>query len=467
MRRQLLLSSLLLLPACSSAPLWKSPKTAVPEKYKEENNNSSQNSSWKKAEPQDKQSKGEWWRVFGDAKLNELQQLAMQNNQTLEQAAANWQEARAVAGIDSAAKFPALNLGADASRRSESSTNNSPYNLYRLRADLSYELDLFGKISDRSRSSALQAEAAEATYHSVMLSIQANVAEAYYTIRQLDEEENLAQKTVDIRDKARNLVEKRLSAGYSGELDASRARGELASAKADLASIKKARSLQEHALAILVGKAPADFTFTPLPLQGKAPIVPAGIPSALLERRPDIAAAEYELMAANARIGVAKAAFFPSIELTAGGGFSSTSLANLFQWSSKMWNIGSLAGSAINLPIFDGGRNEAGLQQAKAQLQAATALYRQQVLVGFREVEDSLSDLHYIREESVHLHELADNSRRNADLSDKRYQEGLVSYLDVVDSERQRFAAERSVIQSNGAEFLATIRLIRALGGGW
>jgi multidrug efflux system outer membrane protein len=255
--------------------------------------------------------------------------------------------------------------------------------------------------------------------------------------------------------------------GDTSELDVAKARTELAIVQAEAESVRRVRAQQDHALAILLGKAPAQFTLAPTPLHPTTVIVPAGLPSDLLERRPDIAQAQRQLAAASARVGVAKAAFFPKLVLTGSGGYASNELSELFKWSSRSWLLGPLVGTALSLPIFDGGRNKANLARADAGYETQVANYRQQVLVGFQEVENNLSALRTLDRQIGFQNEAIASAKRASHLAEVRYSNGSASYFEVIDAQRTSLAAERSQSQSMGQRSVASVGLIRALGGGW
>jgi multidrug efflux system outer membrane protein len=301
----------------------------------------------------------------------------------------------------------------------------------------------------------------------VQLALQADVAQNYFELRQLDSDQDLYRRTVELREEALKLVQRRFNEGDISELDVSRAKNELASAQADAVGVARRRAASEHALAILLGKAPADFAFKETPIVPVAVKIPAGLPSALLERRPDVAAAERAMAAANARIGLAKSAYFPKLDITGAFGYEASTLGDLFLWSSRTFLLGPFAGTALTLPLFDGGRRAAGVQQARAQYDEQVANYRQQVLVAFREVEDNLADLRLL-DDQIRAQDAAVNaSRRSATLSRTQYQEGEVAYLDVIDSERSVLQSQLQANQLTGAQAVSTVNLIRALGGGW
>jgi outer membrane protein, multidrug efflux system len=307
----------------------------------------------------------------------------------------------------------------------------------------------------------------EALYRSVQLALQADVAANYFALRELDTEQDIYRRTVAVREEGVKLVQHRFDEGEVSELDLAQAKNSLATARADAVGVARQRAAAEHSLAILLGKAPADFSFAQQPLVPVMARVPPGLPSALLERRPDIAAAERAMAAANSRVGLAKSAFFPRLDITGAFGYEAAGLSELFKWSSRAFLLGPFAGTALTLPLFDGGRRSAQLAEARAQYDEDVSSYRSQVLKAFREVEDSLADLRLL-DDQIRAQTGAVNAAERAEhLSETQYREGQVNYLDVLDSERTVLVAQRQASQLAGSQAVATVSLIRALGGGW
>jgi multidrug efflux system outer membrane protein len=339
--------------------------------------------------------------------------------------------------------------------------------LWRAQATASYELDLFGRASANVHAAAADQEQSDALFRSLQLALQADVAQHYFRLRALDRQSVLYRQTVMLREDTLRLVEHRFNEGEIDEFDVSRARNEAASARAGAVGIARQRAMAEHSLATLLGKIPADFSFPDTPLDAVLVQIPAGISSSLLERRPDIAAAERAIGAANARIGVAKSAYFPTIDMTGALGYESATLKDLFNWSSRTFLLGPLVGTALTVPIFDGGRRQANLEGAQAKLDEAAANYQQQVLVAFREVEDSLATLRLLGEQT-RAQQIALKASENAEkLSQARYREGESNLIDVMDVQRQVLQSQLLVSELTGARAIAAVNLIRALGGGW
>ncbi|MCA8257340.1 multidrug efflux transporter outer membrane subunit OpcM [Burkholderia sp. AU31624] len=466
-----------LLAACAVGPDYKRPDAPTPAAFKEAPTLAvgEQAGTWKTAEPADGAHRGEWWKVFGDPVLDSLETQALAANQNLKAAAARVEEARAATRSARSQWFPQVGAGFGPTREGLSSASQfqpqgtGPTNatLWRAQGTVSYEADLFGRVGRNVEASRADQAQSEALFRSVRLALQADVAQNYFELRQLDSDQDLYRRTVELREQALKLVQRRFNEGDISELDVSRAKNELATAQADAVGVARRRAASEHALAILLGKAPADFAFKETPIVPVAVKVPPGLPSALLERRPDVSAAERAMAAANARIGLAKSAYFPKLDITGAFGYEASTLGNLFLWSSRTFLLGPFAGTALTLPLFDGGRRAAGVQQARAQYDEQVANYRQQVLVAFREVEDNLADLRLL-DDQIRAQDAAVNaSRRAATLSRTQYQEGEVAYLDVIDSERSVLQSQLQSNQLTGAQAVSTVNLIRALGGGW
>ena len=466
-----LLAVLLVLAGCSMAPTYNQPDVDAPGAYKEAAPATPQAANWKTAQPSEQIARGEWWTVFDDAALSELEQRALKANQSLKAAVARVQEARAFQQSARAGLFPTLDAGVGAqrgrpSRISEGLPDGAPLpiqNTYTAGLTASYEVDLFGRVADSVKAAGAQAQQSDALLRSVQLALQADVAQNYFSLRELDAELDVYNRTVTLREAGLKLVKRRYTEGQISELDVARAESELATARSDTMTVQRLRAASEHGLAVLLGEAPAAFSFAPHPLEAVDIRIAPGLPSSLLERRPDIAAAERRMAAANARIGVARSAFFPSLTLTGSGGFASGTAGDLFNWSSRTFLLGPLA----SLPLFDGGRREGQLANARAQYEEEVANYRQQVLVAFQEVEDNLSTLRILQGQVRTQSDALRASTRAAQLSRTQYTEGAVNYLDVIDAERTVLQSQRVAVQLAGAQAVATVKLIRALGGGW
>ena len=496
-RLSFLLGSVLLLAGCKAVgPDYHgppAPEQPNPTRFK---NAAADNARrWKIAEPKDFDPRSPWWEIFRDPDLNQLETAATANNQNLRLAVARIAESRAQTRVAASDFYPHADFDGNYTR--ERSSNNDPYqrgtlvspqtiggaptsagplsltqqpttrtfSLFREPIDLNWELDLFGRVRRNTEAARAEAQSIRADFENMKLSVAANVALTYFNVRALDTEIEVINRTIHARLDALNIAQERLSAGLTGELDVVRERSELATDRADLEGVRRSRLEMENALGTLVGQPASTFHFGTHALMADArpPHIPAGLPSGLLERRPDVAVAERELAASNARVGVAVAAFFPRVTLTGAAGFESATVTDLFNWQSHIWQIGP----SINFPIFEGFRNSANLQAAHARYDESVAQYRQQVLVAFQDVENALGDLRTLAAQSARQNEAVEASRRTLQLSQDQYHNGAVTFLDVTDAERTVFNSERTAAQLLGQRMEATVQLIKALGGGW
>lgn len=472
----------LILAACSMAPAYKSPVASPDAGFKEmspawsqETATALDGSTWKAAIPSEEAARGEWWKIFNDAYLDNLERQAWDANQDLRAAAARVKEARALNQVARADLFPTVDAGLGATRQQPSAASQGlpdgvhvqPSTVYRAQANVSYEVDLFGRVASSVNASRAETERSEALFRSVQLALQADVAQNYFAVRELDAELAVYARAVSLREDALRLLKSRFAEGDISEVDVLRSEAELATARSAAMTAERLRAASEHSLAVLLGKTPADFSMPASPLMAVNLRIPAGLPSSLLERRPDIAAAERAMAAANARIGMAKAAFFPSLSLTGTGGFESSSFGNLFKWSSRSFLLGPLAGTALSIPLFDGGRRKGDLENARATFDERAANYQQQVLLAFREVEDNLATLRILEDQTRTQSDAVAASTKAADLLRAQYTEGETNYLDVIDAERSVLNARRDAVQLEGLQAISTVNLIRALGGGW
>jgi multidrug efflux system outer membrane protein len=431
---------------------------------------------WKIAEPGDAAPKGEWWKVFKDPVLDNLETGAAANNQTLREAVARVDEARSAARISRSKFFPELSLDPSISRQRTSANQPTPIqipppfklssvnlNTFSVPFDLSYEVDLWGRVRRSFEAAHAQAEASVSDYQNVLLTLTADVAVNYFLIRSLDSEIATLKRTVEIREESVRILNDRFNIGTISEIDVARAKTELAGSKSDMADTVRRRAETLNALALLCGRPASSFDIAENKPTASLPIVPAGLPSALLERRPDISRAERNLAARNAQIGVAKAAYFPVLRLTGQAGYLSSEADNLFTTDSRVWSIGP----GIALPLFNGGRTAAQVSQAEAVYQETLAEYRQTVLTAVKEVEDSLAQIVLRNEQAGAQAQAVNSAGRVADLAKVRYDAGVITYLEVVDAERTLLQQQRLSVQLEGQQFAAGVRLIKALGGGW
>lgn len=457
----LLLVSALLLAACTLGPDYRRPEVVAPPAFRE-------GAPWKEATPADALPREAWWEIYGDPVLNELQLRAGTANQSLKAAVARVEQARAVARIVESDLLPRIDLDPAVSRGRTPDALTSvdrgfTSTVLSVPFDLSWEVDLWGRVRRSVEAATAEYQATAADLENFRLTLHADVGLNYFALRALDAEIDLLQRTVELRRQNLRLVDSLFRNGQVSRLDVARAETEVATAEADLAGLQRRRAGFEHAIAVLVGESASVFSLPPAPLDLEPPAIAAGLPSSLLERRPDIATAERLMIAANAHIGVAKAAFFPAIRLTGSAGWASDELSTLFDWGNRAWALGPF----VSLPVFDAGRNRAGLDGARAAWEESVALYRQQVLVAFSEVEDALSDLQHLTNQAVALQQAVASARDAAELSGKRYRAGLVSYLEVVVSERTALLTEQFATQVQGQRLQASVSLIKALGGGW
>jgi multidrug efflux system outer membrane protein len=341
----------------------------------------------------------------------------------------------------------------------------APQTSYTASLTASYEVDLFGRVSSGVDAARSDAASVEATYRSVLLSVQADVAQTYFRLRATDAELATLEQTVRLRQENVKVNQRRFDLGDIGEFDLSRAKTELATSRAEAIGLQRTRVTTEHALAVLLGKPAADFTAGVSPLLDSSllPAIPGGLPSTLLERRPDIASAQRAMEASNARIGVARAAMFPALNISASGGGAAGTFSDVFKWSSRSWVLGAL----MSMPLIDGGRNKNNVVRSEAALEESVASYRQSVLTAFAEVEDNLAGLRILSGQTQEIDDAVVSARRSADLAQKLYDAGRSSYLDLLDAQRNLASVERSAVQLRGSRAVTTVALIRALGGGW
>jgi multidrug efflux system outer membrane protein len=467
MRTSCLLSSgvLALLAGCAVGPDYQKPAAPAPVAYAE-------GGPWSVAAPKDTVPKEGWWTVFGDPDLNRLETQAGAGNLTAQAALSRFDEACAVARVSRAGLFPAFAANGDPDRYHFSGNREVPpgsthpaytTNSFDAELDMSYQLDVFGRVRRGYESARALAQAQWSDYQNVLLSLQAEVAQDYFALRSLRAERDLLTRTVDLRSQALDLVHKRRVGGASDDLDVFQAEAELASIQSQALAVDQNAARLRHALAVLLGSLPENFSLDPAPLASDPPAIPEGLPSELLERRPDVAAAERTLASANAQIGVAKAAFFPTIGLTAGAGFNSIAFNSLLHSSSSEWSLGPF----VTLPLFQGGANAANYKRSQAAYQEQVSLYRQQVLTAFADVDDGLSDLRYLAAQAEALGRAATAAQKASDLSTIRYKQGVADYFEVIDAQRTALDNELQATELQGQRFVASVLLIKALGGGW
>lgn len=450
----------LLLTGCSMAPDYRPPQIAAPAEFKEA-------AGWTAATPMDGSPRGAWWQVFGDPVLDDLEARAEQASPTLAAALARYDQARAAVRGTRADLFPQLGIGVDAGR--ERVSGNRPlatgdprtYDDVRLGGALDYEVDMWGRIRDGVKAARADAQASGADLASARLSLQAAVADAYSRLRGLDAEAELLRQTVDAFGKAYDLTRRRHDGGIASGTDVNRASTVLGNARAQISAVARDRAATEHEIAVLVGAVASDFSIAPHVQQLMAPAPATGIASALLQRRPDIAAAERRMAAANARIGVARAAFFPSLTLGLSGGFETTH-GQLFQTPNSFWALGPVSAA---LAIFDGGRRAAQVRMSRAEYDEVAARYRETVLTAFRQVEDAIAANRLLAMQSIDQRAAADAATRTSGLALTRYRDGAADYLEVVTAQTDALEAQRALLNVRTQQARAAIALTRSLGG--
>ncbi len=463
-----LAASLMLLTACTVGPDYVRPTVEAPAAFKEME-------GWKPAQPRDQEIKGNWWEAYDDSLLNTLEEQVNISNQNLAQAEAQYRQARALVQSARAAYFPTITANASETRSRASSSFSSTQlqstnpvtrgitNNYLLTLDAAWEPDLWGRVRRTVESNEASAQASAADLVAARLSAQAELAQDYIQLRALDSQKQLLDDTVAAYEKTLQLTQNQYAAGIVAKVDVVQAQTQLQSTQAQAIDVGVQRAQFEHAIALLIGKPASELTITPAPLTAAVPAVPVGVPSDLLERRPDVAAAERLVAAANAQIGVAIAAYFPSLTLSASGGYQSPSWSNWFTLPSRFWAVGP----ALAETLFDGGLRRAQTDQARAAYDANVAAYRQTVLTGFKEVEDNLASLRILEQEAQVQDEAVQSARQAVALTTNQYKAGTVNYLNVVVVQAAALNNERTAVDILNRRLVASVLLIKALGGGW
>jgi len=449
------------LAACAVGPDYSRPEIDVGAGYKEGQDTVP---GWKPAHPRDTAQRGAWWEAYGDPVLDGLMARLEAANLDVAVAEANFRQAQALVRGARAGFFPAVGTGAAVTRSgSGSSSQGSVGNQYSLTGSVSWELDLWGRLRRELESSRAGLQASAGDLAATRLSFQAALAQNYFQLRVLDEQKRLLEATTAAYERSLQLTSNRYAAGVAGKADVALATTQLENARAQSVDLDWQRGQLEHAIAVLVGQAPASFSLPTQPFAQQVPEIPVGLPSELLERRPDVAAAERRAAAANAEIGVAQSAWFPDLVLSADGGFRSGRFADWLTAPARFWSLGP----ALALTLFDGGARQAQLEQARAAYDGQAAAYRRAVLTALREVEDYLVQLRVLeQEQQVQARALA-ASRESLRLIRNQYEAGLVDYLDVATVQTSALSAERSALALAGQRLTASVQLIAALGGGW
>jgi multidrug efflux system outer membrane protein len=453
-----------LLAGCTVGPNYHRPAMPAPPAYKSEG-------PWRVAAPKDAIPKGSWWEVYNDAELNGYENQLLGANQSLSAAKDRLSQARALARVASAGYFPTVSTDPNASRqrysgnRPEVATIGRPLtqNTFGVPFSLNYEPDLFGKVRRTLEASNASLQSTAADYYNVILVLTAELAADYFSLRELDAEFQVVQEAVTIQQKGLQLVDARHSGGVASGLDLAQQKTLLDSTQTQLYLVQQQRAQFEHAVAVLTGNAASTFSVPALPLNATPPAVPLGVPSDLLERRPDIATAERQMAYQNAQVGIATAAFYPQLTLFGGGGVQSTDITRLFTAPSAIWAVG---GDLLQ-PIFEGGRNRANLAATKSAYDEAEANYRESVLTAFQQVEDGLSGLNTLSQAANTQTAAVDDARRALDLANNRYVGGVTSYLDVITAQSALLTNQRLATQLLGQQMVTSVYLVKALGGSW
>jgi len=451
--------AMLWLAGCAVGPDYKKPEVTVPQQYKEVG-------TWVVATPSDSVPKGKWWEAFRDPVLNGLAEQVEVSNQSLAAAAARYRQAQAAVTTARSALFPVLGYDVSANRSGQGTgliTGSGVGNRYQAELTASWEIDLWGKVRRQVEAAQASAEASAADLNNVKLSLQAQLATNYFLLRVADVQTALLEDTVIAFETSYKMTQNRYVGGVAAKVDVVQAEAQLLSTRASLVDLKATRATLEHSIAVLIGKTPSEVTIAPLKFDPHLPDIPPGIPSTLLERRPDIAEAERNMAAANARVGVAKAAYFPSLGLSGFYGAASSATSNLLKAPFRIWGVGAdLAGTLI-----DFGARSSQVEIARAQYDEQVANYRQAVLAGFQEVEDNLANVHWLTEETKIEQEAARAARESVVLTLNQYKAGTVSYLNVVTAQATQLSEEGRLVTLLGRRLSATVVLMRALGGTW
>jgi NodT family efflux transporter outer membrane factor (OMF) lipoprotein len=449
---------------CTVGPKYRRPTAEVPPTYKEVGD-------WKPAQPNDQSLAGNWWELFQDPQLNALEAQVNVSNQNLKAAEAQYTQARAALRYQRADYFPTVTANPSATRNSYSS-NRQPHSAQfsgvtftdlQIPFELSYQVDLWGRVRRTVESYRDQAQASAADLAAVNLSMHSQLALFYFQARMLDAQEQLLNSTVTQYEQALELIKSRFAGGIASDVEVQQAETQLETTRAQAIDVGVARSQYEHAVAVLIGKPPASFTLAPLPLTAPPPPIPVGLPSDLLERRPDIAAAERLMASANAQIGVAKSAYYPLVNLAALGGFESGSIGTLLSGPSILWS----AGPSALFTVFDVGRRRAASDQAVAAYDQAVANYRQTVLTGFQQVEDNVAALRILEHEAQVQNTAVTAAQKYLELAVTRYKGGVTSYLEVTTAQSAALSDEVTAVNILGRRMVDAVTLVQALGGGW
>ncbi|WP_336768836.1 efflux transporter outer membrane subunit [Pantoea endophytica] len=451
------LLTVMLLAGCAVGPDYQRPSMAMPTHFKEAK-------GWTQATPQDANSKGEWWQVYHDATLSNLLKQVSISNQNVASYAAQYREAQALVGQSRAELLPSLGYDASSTRSgSRASGQRSVSNSHAADLSASWELDVWGKLRRTLEENNASAEASKAELANITLSAQSELAQDYFQLRIIDEKIALYQRSIAAYQRYLTVIENKYAAGSESRATLAQAQMQLESARASAQDYQWQRAQMEHAIALLLGRAPADFSLPVAKLEAALPAIPNSVPSQLLQRRPDIAYAERNVAAANAAVGVAIAGYYPDLTLSASGGVSSSAINSLFSLPNRVWSLGpELSGT-----LLDFGATSAKVEQARAAYDASVASYRQSVLTGMGEVEDYLVQLNTLQGEIAAQQRATDAAQESARVTRNQYDAGMIDYLDVATTENSSLSAQQSLLSLQSTQWVSSVGLIAALGGGW
>lgn len=454
-----------MLSACAVGPDYQRPQTAEPAQYKAAE-------GWRQANPSDALARGAWWELYGDRQLNDLVEKLNSSNQTVAQSEAQYRQAQALVRSARGAFFPTVDLNVSKNRSSQgtgssnsslSSSSSGIRDTYSAQAGVSWEADVWGKLRRGLEADTANAQASFADLAAMRLSQQSELVQNYLQLRVIDGQKRLLQDTVEAYQRSLKMTENQYRAGVSGKDAVAQAQTQLKGTEADMIDLIWQRAQFENAIAVLIGLPPAQFSLAESQDIPPLPQVPSALPSQLLERRPDIAAAERSVMAANANIGVAKAAYYPDLTLNMNGGYSSSTYSNWISLPNRFWSVGP----QLAMTLFDGGQRSAEVDRSEAAYDETVAKYRQTVLDGFREVENFLVQLKVLQDEAVVRQQALDAARESLRLTQNQYKAGLIAYIDVVVTQAAALSNERSNLDLLQSRLIASVQLIAALGGGW
>ena len=468
--RTLLIALPLLLSACTSGPPPTRPGVEIPAAYKESD-------GWKQAEPNDAEIRGAWWQAYADPLLDALMTQVSVSNQTLAQAEARYRQARALVQSARAGYYPTVGASLTSTRSSargrgsqsapgvtdNSTAGSGAITSNTLGLDARWEIDLWGRVQRTVEAQYAGALASAGDLEASRLSVQAQLAQSYFLLRSVDTQKQLLARTLADYQRSAQLTQNQYNAGIIAKSNLILAQTQLKTTQAQALDLGVQRAQLEHAIAVLIGRTPSGFSISPGNLAVTVPVIPVALPSHLLERRPDIAAAERRVESANAQIGIARTAYFPQLSLSASGGAQSSTLADLLSLPNRFWSFGP----ALTASLFDGGARRAQVEQATAAYDGTVAAYRQTVLTGFQEVEDSLAALRILEAESLVQEEALQLSRRSVELANNQYRAGIVSYLNVIQVQATALSNERAALEILNRRLAASVQLVKALGGGW